>query len=233
MFFNIELLKRVRHDPVHLLGTRSARCLEAFVYGHNAAPGDAANMIWFPIQQRLQEKYQYPEHLYKTLSFGEMLTLVSEDDAAALDLFYSELDEFMAANSGVARDRALWPVEWPWPSGLVTPSYSSTQMLNAIETRPAMYLGRRSIARLRAFLGGEEAALNEIGLENSTTARLAGFETWLNEREGLRRRCQWHTILLVLAGAGDEEAFDMFFDLFRRFEGEDRRKTVTDDVRKN
>jgi hypothetical protein len=191
MFFNTKLLARIREDPEGLLGARSIQRLDSFLTGSNLYSGQLSDIMWYPINEHLQVKYGCPY----LPSFASLLALVSNSDSCAFDLFYRELDEYLAANFDAAHNSALWPHQWPWPPGAISPGYGNRE-------------AARNVTRLHAFLAGEAEALRSAGVENPTTARLVRFEAWLNEREKLGTDCRWDRIVLK------------FFELLYKFNRE-------------
>lgn len=80
-----------------------------------------------------------------------------------------------------------------------------------------MYLGRRSITRLRSFLDGYISARQDLGLPPRKQEReFAGFQDWIQERFKITTTHGWDSIILFYS-ADERDALDNFFDLLEQF----------------
>lgn len=91
------------------------------------------------------------------------------------------------------------------------------EMLQEIEKRPGMYLGKRSITRLRSFLDGYMGAREDLGLPQTEQEReFNGFQEWIQERFNITSSHGWDSIILFYS-ADERDALDKFFELFEKF----------------
>ena len=90
-------------------------------------------------------------------------------------------------------------------------------LLQKIQKRPALYLGRKSIFSLQAFLDGYYYARRE--LEIPLTAQESEFQEflqWIRKRFDVETGQLWSSILLFHS-ADESKAIERFFDLFQEF----------------
>jgi hypothetical protein len=92
------------------------------------------------------------------------------------------------------------------------------EMLQEIKKRPGMYLGKRSISRLRSFLDGYMGAREDLGLPRTEQEReFNGFQEWIQERFSITSSHGWDSIILFYS-ADERDALDKFFELFEKFQ---------------
>ncbi|MFB2894124.1 hypothetical protein ACE1CI_14535 [Aerosakkonemataceae cyanobacterium BLCC-F50] len=91
------------------------------------------------------------------------------------------------------------------------------EMLQEIKKRPGMYLGKRSISRLRSFLDGYMGAREDLGLPRTEQEQeFNGFQEWIQERFSITSSHGWDSIILFYS-ADERDALEKFFVLFEKF----------------
>ncbi|MFB2880402.1 hypothetical protein [Floridanema aerugineum] len=91
------------------------------------------------------------------------------------------------------------------------------EMLQEIKKRPGMYLGKRSISRLRSFLDGYMGAREDLGLPQTEQEKeFNGFQEWIQERFNITSSHGWDSIILFYS-ADERDALEKFFELFEKF----------------
>jgi hypothetical protein len=85
-------------------------------------------------------------------------------------------------------------------------------LLEKIRPRPELYLGKKSVSLLRAFLDGYRTAIDETansGIEHKETL---SFHDWVAMKAGFREDTSgWNNVLLETEGGDEEKAFAKFF----------------------
>jgi hypothetical protein len=90
-------------------------------------------------------------------------------------------------------------------------------LLQKIQKRPALYLGRKSIFSLQAFLDGYYYARREI--ETPLTPQELEFQEflqWMRQKFEVETGQLWSSILLFHS-ADESNAIERFFSLFQEF----------------
>lgn len=90
-------------------------------------------------------------------------------------------------------------------------------LLARIKKRPGMYLGKVSLTRLKMLLMGYSMSRGELGLQlTQEEKKFAQFQQWIQRKYQINSSQGWETI--ILSKVEDEKlAFDLFFELFERF----------------
>lgn len=90
-------------------------------------------------------------------------------------------------------------------------------LLQRIEERPGMYLGRRSIIRLRMLLAGYSLARRELNLPITAQEKeFDRFQAWIEQRFNISSTQGWDSIILFHS-TDEREALERFFRLFEQF----------------
>lgn len=91
-------------------------------------------------------------------------------------------------------------------------------LLKEIREQPAIYIGKKSLDRLAAFLAGYSYCMYKQ--QNISTPILPGFQEYISEYFNIESVHNWSSII-VLNSRNDEEAFDMFYNFLEQFYGDD------------
>lgn len=85
-----------------------------------------------------------------------------------------------------------------------------------------MYLGRRSIICLQAFLSGYSIAQHGLGaVETPQEKDFQHFPEWIRQRFKVQTSQSWASIILFFS-EDERTALDRFFELFEEFVNRDR-----------
>ena len=87
-------------------------------------------------------------------------------------------------------------------------------LLKEIREQPAIYIGKKSLDRLAAFLAGYSYCMYKQ--QNISTPILPGFQEYISEHFKNESAYNWSSII-VLNSRNDEEAFDLFYDILEQF----------------
>ncbi len=86
-----------------------------------------------------------------------------------------------------------------------------------LRSRPAMYLGERSIVRFDSFLAGYYMACAEFVTDASLTAKHHRFSRNISEKYHFGGGYGWMNILLQICNNDEEAALDLFFKEWDEF----------------
>ena len=90
-------------------------------------------------------------------------------------------------------------------------------LIERIEQKYGVYIGRKSLSRLSTFLSGYECALED--LTGSRPFFNAEFQAFVEKKEG-KELCTDHWSVILSEGCSDEEAFDKFFAYWKEMMSE-------------
>lgn len=91
--------------------------------------------------------------------------------------------------------------------------------LTELRARSGLLLGTKSITRMEAFLNGYAASLIDCELmEKSAPQEMMLFWLWLRLHFKQSYSVSWGDIILIEAGKDEAKAFDMFWELWDRYE---------------
>jgi hypothetical protein len=93
---------------------------------------------------------------------------------------------------------------------------SIVTLIDEIKSRPAMYLGRRSLSCLRSFLDGWCYRDKE---EPCDASFFRGFHEWVERKYGQKDTQSWDRIILFYS-QDEADALDRFFKLFDEYRHE-------------
>jgi hypothetical protein len=143
--------------------------------------------------------------------------LVSIDEDDALEHFFIEFDECLAASEN-ARDSTRWPI-----APLVRSSIPSKAVfLPSIRERPVLFLGAMRIDLLWARFAGYDQSIADLGQALDSLDLLA-FERWLAVELSLPGAFRWDRILLFVSHGNQDKAFELFFSYLDHFVLEENR----------
>ena len=86
------------------------------------------------------------------------------------------------------------------------------QLINKITDFPEIYIGKPSLERLYAFIGGylhQNEAVNDHCLD--------GFDAYVANKYGITSAHNWASIILFFSN-NENEAFERFIELFNEFQ---------------
>lgn len=95
------------------------------------------------------------------------------------------------------------------------------ELLEQIKVRPEIYIGTKSLFRLRHFLDGVLHCLNDMqGLhldrESDCSEFLQGFQEWIQMRYDICSDHHWSSIIIFYS-YDEADAFDSFYDMLNEF----------------
>ncbi|TAE49951.1 MAG: hypothetical protein EAZ88_21595 [Oscillatoriales cyanobacterium] len=91
------------------------------------------------------------------------------------------------------------------------------QLLDKIKSRPALYLGKRSIFSLQAFLDGYTFACRQLAIPvTEQEQEFAEFQDWIEKQFNQPSTQSWARIILFYS-KDESQALDTFFQLFENF----------------
>lgn len=91
------------------------------------------------------------------------------------------------------------------------------QLLQNIEKRPSMYLGKAAISNLRSYLSGYLVAKRELGIiPTEFELELNQFSDWIKQKFHIDSEQSWDKIILFYS-EDEKVALKRFFELFNEF----------------
>ena len=206
------MLEEVRARPKQLLGEISCSLLEAFIGGWTFGAYrcdqlvDIQDQLFRQFGAELSAKYGTPSTVFNAFSQLRLLA----GDTGAFHLFFEELNLFANLFPDCLAPRAQSAGK----------KISRAEVIASIRRKPGLYLGRKSVSRLRAFLDGDAYAFKKSGLAGKIDPDLDEFEKWLMANEGMRSQFRWERVILLYANQNEEIAFDLFFDRLDEWEAQ-------------
>lgn len=92
------------------------------------------------------------------------------------------------------------------------------EILQKVEARPGMYIGRPSLSDLFMFLVGYKTARRELGIEptEQEVEFYQEFQSWIQTKFKVQTVNSWAKIILLYS-VDEKEAFSYFFKLLDEF----------------
>ena len=91
------------------------------------------------------------------------------------------------------------------------------QILQNIEKRPSMYLGKAAISNLRSYLSGYLIAKRELGISSTEQEQeFNQFTDWVKQKFHINSDQSWDKIILFYS-EDEKIALERFFELFNEF----------------
>lgn len=101
-------------------------------------------------------------------------------------------------------------------------------LLKKIQKRPAMYLGKKSIFSLQAFLDGYYFARRELKVDlTEEESEFQEFLKWIRQKFNVETGQLWASIVLFHS-ADEGKAVERFFNLFEEFIGREKVKDISE-----
>lgn len=210
----IDLIRRVRANPLQYLGEKSLVLLEAFHGGYCDGARHCLHVVPEVSIEGFREKLQ--ERYGIRLGVGPEVAAyraLCESEACAFDLFVSDVELAVAGGNCARADRKAKRED-----GAGQP-ITLLGMIESIAEHTTRFLFTPSIHRLRAFLDGYALALREFGFESAIDIDLNDFGIWVCRRHGAVGTVRWEK--LVSAFEIDEQrAFELAVKLIRTYREE-------------
>ncbi|KYC40110.1 hypothetical protein WA1_29635 [Scytonema hofmannii PCC 7110] len=92
------------------------------------------------------------------------------------------------------------------------------EILQKIQTKPGMYIGRASVSDLFHFLVGFKTALRELGVEATKEEMdfFREFQPWIQKKYHVSTSNSWAKIIMLYCG-NEQEGFNAFYRLLNEF----------------
>lgn len=92
-----------------------------------------------------------------------------------------------------------------------------SELLDQIRAKPGMFLGYRSVTRLRFFLAGYMHACSGATDTERFAEELSDFTQWLAVRFRVTTSHDWSGIVLFMAQDSEESGYKNFWELWDEF----------------
>jgi hypothetical protein len=91
------------------------------------------------------------------------------------------------------------------------------ELLQKVQQRPSLYLGKRSLSHLQVFLDAYTFARREMGIEPTEQEQyFEEFQDWIEQRFNQVDTQSWSRIILFYS-EDESDALEKFFELFEEF----------------
>ncbi|KYC37159.1 hypothetical protein WA1_46880 [Scytonema hofmannii PCC 7110] len=91
------------------------------------------------------------------------------------------------------------------------------ELIEKIQKRPALYLGKKSISHLQIFLDGYTFARRELAIaQTQEEQEFEEFQEWIEQRFNQHSTQSWSRIILFYS-EDEIDALNRFFELFTEF----------------
>jgi hypothetical protein len=102
---------------------------------------------------------------------------------------------------------------------------NTSAMLDKILERPAMFVGRPSVARIRSFLDGYGIGRHDVDSHVQDELYL-GFGPWVASRFKIKTSHGWDDIIIFM-GLSESGAFDLLKELWEEYKAQAPTSGVT------
>ena len=216
-----EILAQIKNQPTQYLGQTSLPHLFIFLNGYKLARRDLGITIT-PEEQEFYRNFQpwiQKKLKVKTVnSWANIIQLFCINDREAFNYFFELLAEF---NQGEKPSEPPSLNEYAWKNPQATPPMTADnnfyQLLDKIKTRPALYLGKRSIFSLQGFLDGYTFAYRQLTIPvTEQEQEFTEFQDWIEKQFNQQSTRSWARIIFFYS-EDESQALDTFFQLFENF----------------
>ena len=216
-----DILAEIKNQPTKYLRQTSLPHLFMFLNGYKIAKRD----LGITITSEEQKFYRYfqpwiqQKLKIKTVnSWANIIQLFCINYREAFNYFFELLAEF---NQGEKPSEPPSLKEYAWKNPQATPPITVDnnfyQLLDRIKTRPALYLGKRSIFSLQAFLDGYTFTCRQLAIPvTEQEQEFAEFQNWIEKQFNRQSTKSWARIILFYS-EDESQAIDTFFELFKDF----------------
>ncbi|MCC3452155.1 MULTISPECIES: hypothetical protein [unclassified Microcoleus] len=216
-----EILAQIKNQPTQYLGQTSLPHLFIFLNGYKIARRDLGITITSEEQEFYRDFQPWIQKKLKVKtvnSWANIIQLFCINDREAFNYFFELLAEF---NQGEKLSEPTSLNEYAWKNPQATPSITADnnfyQLLDKIKSRPALYLGKRSIFSLQAFLDGYTFACRQLAIPvTEQEQEFAEFQDWIEKQFNQPSTQSWARIILFYS-KDESQALDTFFQLFENF----------------
>lgn len=216
-----DILAEIKNQPTKYLRETSLPHLFMFLNGYKIAKRD----LRITITSEEQEFYRnFQPWIQKKLkvktvnSWANIIQLFCINDIEAFNYFFELLAEF---NQGEKPSEPPSLNEYAWKNPQATPPMTADnnfyQLLDKIKSRPALYLGKRSIFSLQAFLDGYTFACRQLAIPvTEQEQEFTEFQDWIEKQFNHQSTRSWARIIFFYS-EDESQALDTFFQLFENF----------------
>ncbi len=216
-----ETLAQIKNQPAQYLRQTSLPDLFVFLNGYKIAKRDLGITITSEEQKFYREFQPWIQQKLKIKtvnSWANIIQLFCINDREAFNYFFELLAEF---NQGEKPSEPPFLKEYDWKNPQATSPITADknfyQLLDKIKTRPALYLGKRSIFSLQAFLDGYTFAYRQLAIPvTEQEQEFAEFQNWIEKQFNRQSTKSWARIILFYS-EDESQAIDTFFELFKDF----------------
>lgn len=216
-----ETLAQIKNQPAQYLRQTSLPHLFVFLNGYKIAKRDLGITITSEEQKFYRDFQPWIQQKLKIKtvnSWANIIQLFCINDREAFNYFFELLAEF---NQGEKPSEPPSLKEYAWKNPQATPLITVDnnfyQLLDRIKTRPALYLGKRSIFSLQAFLDGYTFACRQLAIPvTEQEQEFAEFQNWIEKQFNRQSTKSWARIILFYS-EDESQAIDTFFELFKDF----------------
>jgi len=205
----LTLMSLIEGDPRKFLGNASYEKFQGFLIGWDIATPERSYFDSRAFHRWVDAKYGLPD------KYGASnISLIAGNDHDAFHLFFKELEEF----------RAVHPEYFTPAQNLETVKnkllHSRREILEKIFRKPGLYMGCKSVTRLRGFLDGDAYARRQSDPGIQLYADLDPLEEWLKgyHDSNIHLRCE--ALALLYSSHNEAQAFDWLVERIQEFETE-------------
>jgi hypothetical protein len=216
-----EILAEIKNQPTKYLRETSLPHLFIFLNGYKIARRDFGITITSEEQKFYRDFQPWIQQKLKIKtvnSWANIIQIFCINDREAFNYFFALLAEF---NQGEKPSESPSLKEYAWKNpqakSTITADNNFYQLLDKIKTRPALYLGKRSILSLQAFLDGYSFACRQLAIPvTEQEQEFAEFQDWIEKQFNRPSTKSWARIILFYS-EDESQAIDTFFELFEDF----------------
>lgn len=222
-----QLLQDIKAHPVRYLGKPSITCLHSFLVGYLGTLRDLGFTHESGAMKGFQEWMQEQEKTTVCRSWDAILLFTHGGEKSCLYIFFELFDEFLSRHEISQQKIGNGEKFSSSLNDLRLPTYDCyDDLLKGIKKRPGMYLGTSSITKLDMLLRGCSLARREVGIAPTNSEReFAGFQSWLQEKYGIKTNQSWAKIILFYS-IDEQEALGKFFELYEEYLNRDKSSEV-------
>lgn len=207
-----KILTKVKDNPALYICKPDVQLLRYFIDGYvmtySLFPWGCSREFCRGFMDFVMEKYKIKEQFL--FHWTSVFLYFTNSEEEAFYKFFEVLEEFASLHANEICDAVVDREVSEEDAFCII-----GEMIGRVKIRPRLYIGLLSMVRLKAFINGCMAYINEIN-GSATYEFYPGFQSFVERKYDIRIEADWAKIITFVTDS-EEEAIEKFFELLEEF----------------